>query len=104
MSQMFNLYRFEFDCGRMGVVESIFAATEEKVSKVFGKKVYFGEILGKHSEIFCTVEPEMITLLTDDSRFVQKLVDIMDDKTISGYNPLEYIDWEEEEEYGIEWA
>ena len=100
-----NLYRFKLYCGRMGVVESIFAATEEEISKVFGKEVYFGEILGKHSDIFCTVEEEMITLLTDDSRFVKKLIDIMGDKTISGYNPLERIDWdEEEEEYGIEWA
>jgi len=51
-----NLYKWSCDYGRMGCVEGLFAATQEQVDNLSGKTVYFGEILGKHSEVKITFE------------------------------------------------
>ena len=50
------LWKFHWDCGRAGDVEGLFIATEEEVENLIGSEVYFGEILGKHSEVYGTVE------------------------------------------------
>ena len=94
---MNKIYRFYWSCGRMGDVEGIFAATDEEVEKAVGQCVYFGEILGKHSEIYGNLSQEDLTMLTDDQDFISKAVEY---KLIpSGYNPLEFIDYEEDENY-----
>ena len=46
------LVHFEWDCGRQGMVDGLFVTTQEKIDAAIGTEVYFGEILGKHSEIF----------------------------------------------------
>jgi hypothetical protein len=79
-----KLYKFEADFGRMGELMGIFSATEEQVLRIMGKEIYFGECLGKHSDIEVTIKPGMITEITD-----------MNDIRI-GYNPVEY--WEDQEE------
>lgn len=78
------LWSFYWDCGRQGDVEGIFKATEDEVEAAIGKEVYFGEILGKHSEVYGTLEDGEIELESDDPLVV------MDAKE-SGYNPLEYL-------------
>ena len=59
-----KIFKFHWDCGRMGDVLATFAATQEEVDAAIGKKVYFGEILGKHSEIYGTLEKKDLTVLT----------------------------------------
>ena len=93
---MEKLYKFSWDVGRMGEVEGLFIADEEKVEEMIGSDVYFGEILGKHSEIFGTLDKEDLEIKSDDESFVSKLKSLLG-TSISGYNPLEYIDNEEEE-------
>ena len=91
-----KLYEFHWDCGRMGDVEGLFIAEEETVKESIGKHVYFGEILGKHSEVEGTLDESDLTIV-DIPSFV---VDILADKigwTISGYNPLDYMEEDEEE-------
>jgi hypothetical protein len=86
-----NLYKFYWNCGRMGDVEGLFCATESEVNNAIGKKLYFGEILGKHSEIFGELKAEDITLLSSDQEFTHKFQEVT--KGISlGYNPLAYIE------------
>lgn len=93
---MKGIYKFYWDCGRMGDLDGIFVAEKKDVAKVIGKNVYFGEVLGKHSEIEGTVEKGDIELLSDDQDFIKKFVKIMGtDSTVSGYNPLDY--YEEED-------
>lgn len=46
------LVRFHWDCGRMGDVEGIFVTTKEDLERNYGKRVYFGEILG--NTVKCT--------------------------------------------------
>ena len=89
---------FCWDCGRMGDVEGLFVTTKETLQAALGKEVYFGEILGKHSEIYGTLEKDDVEILTDDQEFIEKFIEIMGDGTISGYNPLEYISYDDDDE------
>lgn len=97
---MKNLYSFYWNVRRMGSVEGLFICEPESLEAVVGKKVYFGEILGKHSEIYGTLDREDIKLVSDDQEKVEWLFSILG-HTVSGYNPLFYIDnmdFEEDED------
>jgi len=84
------LWKFYWDCGRRGEISGLFVDTEKKVHSCLGKDVYFGEILGKHSEVYGVIEPGEITKVDLDSETVEKVAKILGD-TWSGYNPLQYI-------------
>lgn len=90
-----GLYKFYWDCGRSGKLESIFVADAKEIENVFGREVYFGEVLGKHSEIYGTLEAGDFTLLTEDKSFIELF-----EKHIGtvGYNPFDYIEEDEEED------
>ena len=66
------LYKFEWNCGRMGQLEAVFEATPEDVEALVGSNVYFGEVLGKHSEISGKVREGEVTLLSEDEEFIAK--------------------------------
>jgi len=91
------LVQFFWDCGRMGDVDGIFVTTQEELDEAYGKEVYFGEILGKHSEVYGILEECDITILSEDQEFITKFVEIVGCSP-SGYNPLEYIQFDEEED------
>lgn len=93
-----NLYKFYWDCGRIGSVEGVFLASKGDVNSILGKEIYFGEILGKHSEIFGVIDLGDIQLITDDQDFCEKCLKFFGDKTISGHNPIDYYEAESEEE------
>ena len=84
-----GLYKFSTDCGRMGSLEGIFIDTKERVDKLIssGIEVYFGEVLGKHSEITGVIEKKDITLVTDDENVLKALEKVSID---SGFNPFNY--------------
>lgn len=81
------LWSFFWDCGRQGEVEGLFKATKEEVQDAVGRKVYFGEILGKHSEVYGVIEEGEITLESENP------LEVINAKE-SGYNPLDYIQYE----------
>jgi hypothetical protein len=87
--------KFFWDCGRSGEVEGIFTCEKETLQNSYGREVYFGEILGKHSEVSGTLHEDAITILSEDQDFIEKFEEILGTGTVSGYNPLEYI-----EDYG----
>lgn len=89
------LWKFYWDCGRQGDVEGLFVATENEVKDLIGKEVYFGEILGKHSEVYGAIEEGEITKLDLDSETVEKVTKLLGD-TWSGYNPLQYLPEDED--------
>lgn len=82
-----NLYSFYWDCGRMGELNGVFKATQEQVDCAIGNHAYFGEVLGKYSEVEGIVEEDEITLISDDPIKVINSVE-------SGFNPLEYMRYE----------
>ncbi len=92
---MKNLYSFYWDCGRMGNLEGLFIAEESDVQNIIGKEVYFGEVLGKHSEVSGVVDKEDIEVVSEDQEKVEWLENLLG-STVSGYNPLAYYDpdWE----------
>lgn len=95
---MRKLYQFYWDVGRMGDVEGLFVADETVVQRAIGQEIYFGEILGKHSEVHGTLDAGDLTVKSDDQDFIDKLVEIIGSTEISGYNPLQYLPEEEEED------
>jgi len=80
------LWEFCWDYGRQGKVEGIFKATKSDVENLVGKHLSFGEILGKHSDVYGDVEEGNITLITDNP------LDVANAKE-SGYNPLDYVSY-----------
>ncbi len=85
------IYKMEVDCGRMGSLSGIFIADTEEVKALIETKVeiYFGEVLGKHSEIFGTINEDEIVLVTDDIT----IVDIFEKYGMAtGHNPFEHLD------------
>jgi len=86
-----NLYDFYWDCGRQGELEGRFLATEEEVESIMGKEVYFGEVLGKHSNVYGTIEEGDLKLVTNNQDFLNE-AKRLDIDLCSGYNPLAYYD------------
>ena len=87
-----SIYKFYCDFGRMGELSGVFAAHPEKIFALIGKSLYFGEVLGKHSEVVLTLKAEHLTFVTDDPKFVE-LFEKYDLET--GINPLSVIIEEE---------
>jgi hypothetical protein len=86
---MKKIYAYYCDCGRMGSLDGIFVADEEDVKKTIGKTIYFGEVLGKHSEVIVDLEESELTVKSEDPDFVKRFIEIMGDGTISGFNPIQ---------------
>ena len=84
------LWKFDADCGRQGNLEGLFVATRQEVKDTIGKYAYFGEVLGKHSEVCGNIEKDEISKVDLDSETVEKVSKILGD-TWSGFNPLHYI-------------
>lgn len=92
---MKKLYKFEWDCGRMGEIEGLFIAEETEVNKSIGSYVYFGEILGKHSEVSGPLEEKDFTAISEDQDLIDQLSSIFTHSSLCGYNPLDYINEDE---------
>jgi len=86
----------------MGDLEGLFAATKEQVDAIIGKRIYFGEVLGKHSEISRDISNDDLTILAIDESVVDILVKAVGRTTISGFNPLDYYENFDEEDEGDE--
>lgn len=104
---MKGLYKLNVDCGRQGSLEGVFIADSEDVEYLISNSVsvYFGEVLGKHSEISGIIEKNDIELITTE----QNVIDVVEKYGLqSGYNPFEYnvCEYETENipENGVEWG
>lgn len=89
-----KMWNFYADFGRMGSLSGIFTATEAEVQASYGKMAYFGEVLGKHSNIRLTLTEDNFVEVGVPETFVRQYV-----KTIrgSGFNPLQVIADHEDE-------
>lgn len=92
-----KLFSFFWDCGRMGSLEGLFVATQEDIDRIMGKEIYFGEVLGKHSEIYGNLSEGDLRVIEIDQEAIDKIVAVTGE-TISGFNPLDYYEPEEPEE------
>lgn len=91
---MKNLYKFYWDC-RNGELSGLFIADEKEVKSLIGKEVYFGEVLGKYSDVYGVIEKGEITKIKASKEFIDEAERLFG-STICGYNPLAYLREEEE--------
>lgn len=84
------LYRFYWNCGRSGDLEGLFVATENEVAKAIGSDVYFGEVLGKHSEVYGILEEGDIIKLDISPEAVDEVCKFLGSDW-SGFNPIDYV-------------
>ena len=70
---MQGLYKMNLDCGRMGELECLILADCDKINYLTTHEisVYFGEVLGKYSEISGTISKDEITLITTDENVIK---------------------------------
>lgn len=85
---------------RGGRVEGYFTCTEDELKTLFGEDLYYGECLGKHSELsFRFDSEEDFTVVSEDQDFIEKFESLIG---YMGYNPFDYLpeyedDFEDEE-------
>lgn len=86
---MKKLCKFYWNCGRIGYLEGLFIADPDDIP--FTEDIYFGEVLGKHSDIHGRLDKEDIEYIDIPDEVVLLLEEKIG-RTISGYNPIDY--WE----------
>ena len=92
-----GVYRWRQSFGRAGSLTGVFVARSDEVESVIGRGVYWGEVLGKHSDVSGELEASDFALLTDDTDFIEKFRRFGLD---TGHNPIERLaerDAEDEE-------
>lgn len=84
-----GIYKLHFDCGRSGELNGIFVDTDIRVAKLIesGINVYFGEVLGKHSEVCGPIEGCDISLVTEDETTVKAFEE---NNLENGFNPFDH--------------
>jgi hypothetical protein len=91
------LCRYYSEVDRHGVIQGLFTTLKKDYDKLFGKDVYFFEVLGKHSEFRGTIDEMELQILSDDINFIKQLereallVKEFRSMTISGQNPFKYL-------------
>lgn len=87
------LVAMNINCGRMGILSGCFTCTEAELRPFdLGKAIYFGEVLGKHSEIACVVKlGEGLEIISADQVLVDGLLERFPSRVICGYSPVEYL-------------
>jgi hypothetical protein len=96
------VFKLDYSCGRQGDLDGVFIATLEQVDVLVeeGIEIYFGEVLGKHSEIYGPIDDGEIIFITDDEKVVKLMLQY--DLTM-GHNPFNYTSINfDYESYGIE--
>ena len=90
-----GVYRFHWSA-RGGDLFGIFVSSAEDVAEIIGKRIYLGEVLGKHSEVYGTIMADEITLVTDDQDAVKIF---LSHAMETGYNPFGYLPDPEDGDY-----
>lgn len=91
-----KLWKFRYSC-RAGTLEGLFVATQKEIDKASKRTVYYGEVLGKHSDVELDLKPSYFTEQKVDPEALEKITASLG-KTWSGRNPLEKIAEDDDEE------
>lgn len=85
------VYKLHIDCGRQGALYGAFVAEKSEVESLVTSKevIYFGEALGKHSDIAGALEEKDFTMITDDPAVVEMFEKF---DLEHGYNPFDFIE------------
>jgi hypothetical protein len=88
-----ELYKFEVRLGD-ATISGMFISTEEEVSDLYEKEIYFGNILGPESEVAVKMSDDLFLKLEVSANAVDELEQNCG-TSIVGYNPLDYASMEE---------
>lgn len=82
-----GVYKFDWDYV-YGIINGIFIADEDDIKLLENSNIsiYFGEVLGKHSEVEIKINPGDFTLVTDDPEEIETIKKL---KLFIGFNPLD---------------
>ncbi len=100
--EKYILVEYEEDFGRSGMLSGLFITTKDKLELIKGREIYFGEVLGKHSEVFsdeCYENCKVTKLEHKDVKFFEKFFGEIEEHGlfISGINPVDcYMEQEED--------
>lgn len=86
-----KLWSWFADYGRSGDLEGLIIASDSDILDAVGKRAYFGEALGKHSEIDHVVKHDEFELVSSEQFIVLELFKLSG-RTVSGHNPLQTIE------------
>ena len=83
------IYKMKLDCGRSGTLGGMFVEDIDMVDALIESEieVYFGEVLGKHSEVYGSVSRNEMELVTTSTEAIKVVEDL---KLENGYNPFNY--------------
>lgn len=73
--------------GGMGTLFGIFVEDDEVVSQALGAEIYFGEVLGDHSEVAIQLGTKSLTVITQDQGFIEQALNL--GLKSFGHNPIE---------------
>lgn len=79
------------DFGRMGELNGVFVCEKQELVDLIAseKEIYFGEVLGKHSEIYEVMRDGYFEEVTTDANFIE----LFEKYGLSnGYNPFDYLE------------
>lgn len=80
---------------RGGCIEGVFVSNDEEMKRIYGKELYLGEVLGKHSELTINLDAEDFTVLSEDQEFIEKFEQYVGS---IGYVPFDYMPEQEDED------
>lgn len=86
------LVEYSQDFGRMGSLDGLFICTKEDLENLDGKNIYFGEVLGKHSEIYTGEVYNNCKVVPTQHGDIKVLERLLGEETISGFNPFDYLE------------
>ncbi len=92
---MKGIFRFNQDAGRMGHLAGIFVAEAADVLALTGKEIYFGEVLGKYSEITVEMDADNLKPVSFEKADIATFERL---KLQTGINPFDYDYAEDDEE------
>lgn len=97
-----RLVKFSAYFGRRGELEGLFVLDDEDWQTLQNlidseDSVYFGEVLGKHSEVECVINNDNIQVLSENQEFCREFARL---NLNTGYNPLNFLDEDEDDENG----
>lgn len=98
-----KLWKFDADCGRVGSLSGLIAVSQADIDNIIGEDVYFGEVLGKHSDITVRIGLEDFTLIDIPEEYARKIMTAAGGShCISGYSPFDYWERVDDDEYWAE--
>ena len=82
------IWRLHISIKRQGDLKGVFIATEEEVEALIESKIeiYWGEVLGKHSEVYGPLQPRDVTFITAN----EDVISIIEDYELTnGHDPFQ---------------